>query len=148
MAKAKTKKSARPATRPAARKPSAKKPVAAATIKLPVLAKGEIYAGILLRDGKPAHHLVLLPIHKIEPVKWENAMAWAKAQGGELPTRKEQALLFANAAEHFTSDWYWSQEVHPVGADFAFIQYFGGGGQHYGGKDNSYRARAVRRVAI
>ena len=71
MAKQKAKKSARPA----ARKPAAKKPAAAVTIKLPVLAKGEIYAGILIKDGKPAHHLVLLPGHKTAPIKWKNAMA-------------------------------------------------------------------------
>ena len=145
MPKAKAKTAARPKP---VRKPAAKKPVAAVTITLPVLAKGEIYAGILLKDGKPAHHLVLLPGHKTEPVKCENAMAWAKAQGGELPTRKEQALLFANAAEHFEERYYWSQEVPPVYADYAFIQDFGGGSQATGHKDNDYRARAVRRVSI
>ena len=34
---------------------------------------------------------------------WKQAMAWAKKQGGELPTRKEQALLFANASGKFES---------------------------------------------
>ena len=144
----KAKKSARPAAKKPARKAPAKAPAATKALTLPVLAKGEIYAGIVVRDGKPAHHLVLLAGHKTEPVKWENAMAWAKAQGGELPTRKEQALLFANAAEHFEQEWYWSQEVHPVYADYAFFQAVFSGGQYGGRKAYDYRARAVRRVAL
>ena len=91
---------------------------------------------------------MLLPGHKTEPVKWENAMAWAKAQGGELPTRKEQALLFANAASAFEERWYWSCEVHPVHAACAFVQTFGDGYQSRGHKGHDGRARAVRRVSI
>lgn len=142
MAKAKKK-----VARPAVRKPVARKP-AAKPFPLPALKKGEIYAGILLKDGKPAHHLILLAGHKTEGIKWENAMAWAKAQGGELPTRKEGALLFANAAEQFQPEWYWTQEVHPVNADFAFFQSFYSGNQYNVRKDFAFRARAVRRVAI
>lgn len=137
--------------RPAVRKPAArvvKTTPATKAFPLPALKKGEIYAGILLKDGKPAHHLILLAGHKTEGIKWENAMAWAKAQGGELPTRKEGALLFANATEQFQREWYWTQEVHPVNADYAFFQSFGGGGQFFGLKDYACRARAVRRVAI
>jgi len=137
------KKSARPAAKPVAKKPATLKALA-----LPALKKGEIYAGILLKDGAPAHHLILLPGHKTTPIKWDNAVAWAKAEGGELPTRKEQALLFANAAAHFEERYYWSSEVHPVDADCAFIQGFGCGGQSYVLMGFDYRARAVRRVAI
>jgi len=66
-----------------------RKPVAtpAAAFPLPALAKGEAYAGILLKDGKPSHHLVLLPGQT--NANWKDAIAWAKKQGGELPTRKE-----------------------------------------------------------
>ena len=112
----------------------------------PEINKGETYAGLLLADGKPAHHLVLLPGETT--ANWKDAIAWAKKQGGELPTRKEQALLFANAAEAFEQRWYWSSEVHTGYADYAWIQYFGTGYQGNDLKDHDYRARAVRRVAL
>lgn len=113
---------------------------------LPELAKGETYAGILLKDGKPAHHLVLLPGHT--NANWKDAVAWAKKQGGELPTRKEQALLFANAAEQFESRWYWSGEQLAGGAGYAWGQGFGNGGQGNNHESGKALGRAVRRVPL
>jgi hypothetical protein len=85
-------------------------PPALVTITLPELAKGEHYAGILLGDdGKPAHHLVLIPGDT--KLNWADAGAWAKKQGGELPTRREQSLLFANLRGKFERDWYWSERA-------------------------------------
>lgn len=129
----------------AARKPKPA-PVAVVTITLPELVKGEVYAGILLQDSKPAHHLVLLPGET--KAKWNEAIAWAKKQGGELPTRKEQALLFANAAEHFQQNWYWSGEQYAGNADCAWGQDFGNGYQDYFHESGVYTARAVRRAPI
>ena len=129
----------------AIRKPKSA-PSAAVTITLPELAKDEIYAGVLLKDGKPAHHLVLLPGDT--SAQWKDAIAWAKEQGGELPTRKEQALLFANAAEHFRREWYWSAEQSAGDASFAWCQYFSYGSQTTSHQDNELRARAVRRITI
>ena len=122
---------------------SAKKSTA---LTMPALKKGEAYAGILLKDGKPSHHLVLLPGD--EQKNWKDATAWAKKKGGELPTRKEQALLFANAADKFQQRWYWSSEEYAGNADYAWIQNFSYGYQGYYHKSNDYRCRAVRRVAI
>jgi hypothetical protein len=134
-----------------ARKPASKQTAAALaaaiTITLPQLAKGEIYAGILLVDGKPDHHVILLAGDS-KPLEWKKAIEWAKKQGGELPTRKEQALLFANAATHFESAWYWSSEQHASNESYAWVQDFDGGCQDYGLKGNDYRARAVRRAPI
>ncbi|TAK45296.1 MAG: DUF1566 domain-containing protein [Betaproteobacteria bacterium] len=113
---------------------------------LPDLAKGETYAGILLKDGKPAHHLVLLPGGTT--ATWKDAIAWAKKQGGELPTRKEQALLFANAADEFEPRWYWSSKEYAGTADYAWVQGFSFGYQCDVHKSYGCRARAVRRVAI
>jgi len=127
-----------------------KKPAKAAapvTITLPKLAAKEIYAGILLVEGKPDHHVILLPGEN-DSVKWKPAIAWAKKQGGELPTRKEQALLFANAGAEFQSAWYWSSEQHASDPSFAWVQHFSYGGQYYGHTDGGCRARAVRRVKI
>ena len=62
---------------------------------------GGIYAGIMRGvDGAPDQHLVLLP-GAAEDVSWEAAGEWAKAEGGELPTRREQRLLFINLKDQF-----------------------------------------------
>lgn len=125
-----------------------KKTAAAVAITLPELAKGERYAGILLDDkGKPSHHLVLLAGER-SGFKWDEAVKWAKDQGGELPTRKEQALLFANAAGEFERDWYWSSEQDADAAASAWYQTFTNGTQHWRLKATKLRARAVRRVPI
>lgn len=116
------------------------------TITLPELAKGETYAGILLQDGKPTHHLVLLPGETT--ATWKDAVAWAKEQDGELPTRKEQALLFANAADQFKREWYWSGEPFAGNDAYAWCQVFLDGDQYGGHKGYDCRARAVRRIPI
>lgn len=113
---------------------------------IPALKKGEVYAGVLVEAGKPKHHLVLLPGD--ESKNWAGAGAWAKKKGGTLPTRKEQALLFANAADKFQPRWYWSSEAHASDADCAWCQNFGYGSQFNDLKSNVFRCRAVRRVAI
>lgn len=113
----------------------------------PMLADGEVYAGILLQDGKPAHHLVLLP-GDAAPLTWKKAVTWAEKQGGTLPTRKEQALLFANAADAFQREWYWSAEQYAGAEGYAWGQGFGYGGQYYYGIYGKLRARAVRRVTL
>ncbi|WP_454674862.1 DUF1566 domain-containing protein [Achromobacter pestifer] len=110
------------------------------------LGQDEHYAGIVLDgDGNPSHHIILLP-GQIEDVSWSTAKAWAEKQGGELPTRQEQALLFANIKGQFDSRYYWSGEQYS--ADNAWIQNFVDGDQNIGGKDDSSRARAVRRLVI
>jgi len=85
---------------------------------------------------------------------WQKALDWAAAISNadhsagsyDLPTRKEQALLFANAAEHFESDWYWSNAQYS--AYFAWLQDFGHGYQFHVLKVSVYRVRAVRRLPI
>lgn len=119
----------------------------AVTITIPALNEGEHYAGIVLKDGVPAHHLILLPGDH-DDTTWAKAQAWAKEQGGELPTRQEQSLLFANAKQHFQSDWYWSGETHASTAVCAWYQGFNDGYQNFGHKDFDGRARAVRRFPI
>jgi hypothetical protein len=123
------------------------KTAAPLTLTLLALAKGEHYAGILLDDkGALAHHLVLLAGDT--KLSWADAGAWAKKQGGELPTRREQSLLFANLKGKFERDYYWSSEQHAVGADWAWCQTFSYGLQYYYDKSDELRARAVRRVPI
>jgi hypothetical protein len=110
------------------------------------LAAGEHYAGLALRaDGTPGHHLVLLP-GEAEGMTWDDAKAWAASVGGELPTRQEQALLYANCAHLFKQEWYWSGVEHTSGSN-AWYQTFSYGAQDYDLKFNELRARAVRRFA-
>lgn len=115
------------------------------SITLPELAEGEIYAGILIKDGAPSHHLILLS-GEAESVTWDQAGEWAASIGGELPSRKEQSLLFANAAKQFQPHWYWSSEQYS--RDDAWGQLFSGGDQSYSSKGFEARARAVRRAPI
>jgi hypothetical protein len=125
------------------------KSAAAATIILPKLAKGERYAGILLDEkGAPGHHLVLLPGTSEKDLNWEDAKAWAKKQVGELPTRREQSLLMANAKQHIEGRWHWSSEQNAGVSAYAWCQSFDDGSQSSFLKDSKLRARAVRRVPI
>jgi hypothetical protein len=112
------------------------------------LADGEHYAGLILADdGTPSHHLVLLPGDN-DDAKWQAAVDWAKSIGGELPSRREQSLLYANCKPQFQQDWYWSSELHASDAQYAWCQDFHDGYQ-YGTRVNfTCRARAVRRLPI
>ncbi|MCY0854287.1 DUF1566 domain-containing protein [Cupriavidus sp. D39] len=123
-------------------------PVVAPPANRPALAAGELYAGLILgKDGAPDHHLILLP-DSAEDVTWEQAKEWAAAAGGELPTRREQSLLFANLKEEFESAWYWSGEQYAGTSTNAWGQHFLGGSQGNYHKLNEFRARAVRRLLV
>jgi hypothetical protein len=112
------------------------------------LKEGELYAGLILGiDGEPDHHVILLP-GAAEGVSWDTANDFAAKAGGELPTRREQALLYANLKHEFEPRWYWSSEQHAADADYAWFQEFGYGSQSNYGKSASLRARAVRRLII
>ncbi|BBH11750.1 C-type lectin-like domain-containing protein [Chromobacterium haemolyticum] len=113
-------------------------------ITLPELQEGEKYAGLILIDGKPSHHVVLLD-GDVEKA-WEDARAWAAEQGGDLPSREEQALLYANLKAEFKPEWYWSNTQYSRYT--AYEQTFDYGTQHYHVKLNELRARAVRRLPI
>lgn len=113
----------------------------AATIPL---AAGESFAGPILNDdGTLSHYLILLPGDAEDP-EWKEAKAWAAERGGELPTRREQSLLFANLKGEFESAYYWSGEEHSS-AGWAWFQTFLNGGQDSSRQNTRLRARAVRR---
>jgi hypothetical protein len=112
------------------------------------LKKAEVYAGILLgQNGAPDHHLILLP-GDAEGLTWTKAKEFAKKAGGELPTRREQSLLFANLKEEFKGTWYWSGEQYASDASYAWYQGFGYGNQCYTHIYRQCRARSVRRLII
>lgn len=110
------------------------------------LQPGEHYAGLVLdATGKPSHHLVLLA-GAAKGLTWVEANAWAEEHGGQLPTRQEQALLFANLKREFESAYYWSGEKSSSGS--AWLQTFDGGGQGYDYLSHRLRVRAVRRIGV
>ena len=107
---------------------------------------GEVYAGLILgKDGAADYHLFLQP-GAATGVTWQAAMDWAKKLGHSLPTRAEQALLFANLKHEFEARYYWSSEQ--AGPSLAWIQYFIYGDQNDGSRSYEGRARAVRRLEI
>lgn len=113
------------------------------------LTPGEHYAGIIIgKDGEPSHRLILLP-GDASGLNWKDSNAWATGQGGELPTRREQSLLFANLKEQFEKAWYWSAETYEDDTAYAWYQFFGNGYQATSPKSSiSCRALAVRRLVI
>lgn len=118
-------------------------------MKIPELAQGEQYAGIILNaTGRPTHHLILLPQQPSTRLTWDEAMEWAHAQNATLPTHQEQALLYANLKHAFDPDWHWSSEQYAGNAFNAGNQYFDNGGQYIYDKGYQGRVRAVRRIII
>ncbi len=112
------------------------------------LKEGEHYAGIILgKNGAQSYHLILLP-GEIEDTDWQKSMDLAKSIGGELPNRREQALLYANLKEQFKPEWYWSCEQSAGNAGWAWMQAFSDGSQLSSPKGLDTRARAVRRLII
>lgn len=109
------------------------------------LRTGEHYAGLALKhDGTPSHHLILLP-GEGEDLQWSVAVEWAEKAGGALPSRQEQALLYANLKDQFKPEWHWSGEEED--GSYAWCQGFDDGSQDYGHEYYELRARAVRRLA-
>jgi len=112
------------------------------------LRPGEHYAGIITgKDGELSYHVILID-GDLKDVAWANAKELAANAGGELPTRREQALLYANLKEQFQGAAYWSCEEYASGSDCAWCQGFGYGRQHGASKGSKLRARFVRRLPI
>jgi len=118
--------------------------IEAATI---TLQPGERYAGAVLDEaGQHQHHLVLLAPRPEQDLAWQAAMNWARSVGGVLPTRQEQALLYANCKPHLKPEWHWSSEAHESDASYAWVCHFYDGLQYRSPKSNEGSAVAVRRV--
>jgi hypothetical protein len=108
--------------------------------------QGGVYAGRSLHEGR-AVELVLLPGDRDE-ITWPDAVAWAEEQGGTLPSRIDQIVLFKNLKSEFEGTYYWSGEHRADDERWAWSQHFSDGGQDYGDKVTKLRARAVRRLPI
>jgi hypothetical protein len=111
------------------------------------LAPGERYAGAVLTEtGHIDHHLVLMAARPEGKLEWQAAMDWAASVGGDLPSRQEQALLYANCKPHMKPEWHWSNETHENDASYAWGCYFSNGGQVNLRKSYEGSAVAVRRI--
>ena len=113
------------------------------------LAPGEHYAGAVLdANGQHMHHLVLMAAKPEEDLNWKAALDWAEEVGGALPTRQEQALLFANCKPHLQPRWHWSCEEHETDASCAWSCLFYYGYQVNCRKSFEGSAVAVRYIKI
>ena len=107
---------------------------------------GEHYAGVVLdAEGKVMYHLVLMACKPEGKLSWQNAMDWATSAGGHLPTRQEQALLYANCKPHLQPGWHWSCESHKEDASYAWYCDVLDGHQYGNRKSYEGSAVAVRR---
>ena len=91
--------------------------------------EGGLYAGATIYDNDP-FELILLPGEFNG--SWSDAVAWAKQQGGELPSRLDALVLFKYLKAEFKPEWYWTSEPYAGFADYAWVQYFDGSFQSYG----------------
>ena len=116
-------------------------------INLPELSEGETYVGCIGDALGNLHHVILLPGDSDEAT-WKAKMEWAKSIGGDLPTRIEQAMLWANHRNKLKKYWYWSNEIHHAESGRAWCQCFSYGTQSTTYRLDGIRARAVRRLPI
>ena len=107
-----------------------------------------VYAGIARgEDGQADHHLVLLNAKPSARMEWKAALEWAKTVDGEVPTRFESALLYANVRDQLdTSQYHWTS-TQSSGAS-AWSQYFDYGYQSDCGQASYLFVRAVRRLPL
>jgi hypothetical protein len=113
-----------------------------------ILKPNETYAGLALGvDGKPDEHVILLHGYA-DGLTWSDAVKWAAGAGGRLPTRQEQALLYANCKQYMKPVWHWSGETHKADASYAWDCYFYHGDQGTNHKSNRGTAVAVRTIQL
>lgn len=106
---------------------------------------GGTFAGLTTKPDGAHCAVVLLPDNGTD-LTWAKAKAWAKEQGGELPSRPVAALLFANVKASLQPRWHWTSEEYD--ASFAWLCYFGNGGQIFSLKSFEGSAVAVRYIKI
>jgi hypothetical protein len=67
----------------------------------------------------------------------------------ESPAQTTVEDFRENGPQAFTEEgFYWTSTQHANGSDYAWMQYFGDGYQGYGDKDDTRRARAVRKIKV
>jgi hypothetical protein len=109
--------------------------------------EGERYAGIIAeKEDGASYHLILLP-GLVKGISQEDAREWAAKQGGFLPTRREQSLLYVSLREEFEPAWYWWDEPY-VDNKHAWFNRVSKESKPEVSTDLFLRARAVRRAYL
>ncbi len=106
---------------------------------------GGIFAGLTTKPDGTHCAVVLLPGNATD-LTWAKAKAWAKKQGGELPSRPVAALLFANVKASLQPHWHWTSAEYD--ASFAWYCTFSYGLQFTNHKSYEGSAVAVRYIKI
>ena len=106
---------------------------------------GGTFAGLTTKPDGTHCAVVLLPGNATD-LTWKKAKTWAEEQGGELPSRPVAALLFANVKASLQPRWHWTSEEYD--ASFAWLCYFGNGGQIFSPKSYEGSAVAVRQIPL
>ena len=106
---------------------------------------GSTFAGLTTKPDGTHCAVFLLPGTDID-LTWTKAKAWAKKQGGELPSRPVAALLFANVKSALQPRWHWTSDE--VDASCAGLCTFSYGFQYGGHKSSEGSAVAVRMIPL
>lgn len=106
---------------------------------------GGTFAGLTTKPDGTHCAVVLLPDNGTD-LTWAKAKAWAKKQGGELPSRPVAALLFANVKASLKPKWHWTSDEYD--ASFAWLCGFHYGTQDYDHKSFEGSAVAVRLITL
>ena len=131
--------------------PMPKDPQTASTISLASLPAigadldGGTFAGLTTKPDGAHCAVVLLPDNGTD-LTWAKAKAWAKKQGGELPSRPVAALLFANCKPRLQPSWHWTSEEYD--ASYAWLCGFHDGSQYGTLKSFEGSAVAVRLIPL
>lgn len=107
--------------------------------------EGGTFAGVITRPDGTHVAVALLP-KQGSKLTWAKARAWAKKQGGELPSRPIAAMLFANAKPQLRPVRHWTAEASS--ASYAWHCNFDGGCQYGDHKSLEGSAVAVRCIPI
>jgi hypothetical protein len=111
--------------------------------------QGGTYIGISSAEGdKPMHHLVVLDDKPANRMNWKDAMTWADSlgNGARLPTQLEALFAWTTSPETFEDAWYWTGTQYSRSS--AFAQVFETGYSRWYYKDNEFRVRPVRGLAL
>lgn len=109
------------------------------------LLNGGTFAGLTTKPDGTHCAVVLLPGTGTD-LTWTKAKAWAKKQGGELPSRPVAALLFANVKASLQLGWHWTSEEFD--ASSAWCCTFFSGTRYYYHESYEGSAVAVRQIPL
>ena len=107
--------------------------------------EGGTFAGLTTKPDGTHCAVVLLPDAGTD-LTWTKAKAWAKKQGGELPSRPVAALLFANVKANLQPRWHWTSDEYDASSAWGCGFYYGSQGYYH--KSYAGSAVAVRQIPL